>query len=381
MRTAINGEVKEPKNFKGGNGVLEAIIITRRGNYSIALHPILPSQHKSARQSRSLDVLISHVVTDTIQVDREIVWRAYQSFKLATSPTCSTGAINMVGGSVNDWLPKTDGGVRPIVSKCACLRLSSQFARLLLPMQLGVATPNAIEKINTQASFPKLKALIDAVAALLDPQVTYLLLRHCVSGARITHLMQTIPQHVVTGFLRRLNIEIMPAFETVTAVLLNRHAQQLALFSTFVVLGFLTTASTPLALTLNFVGYEAACEQIAGLWPQKLQQMGMVSQSRLSSMIDKEAHRNLLEQVDQFDRARLLEVLNRHASVWLQVSPNRNQHSELPRPQFCVLRLRNPPDTGESLEKISNKHSNRSQSIQETDGTDFATLNFAREDI
>ncbi|KAI0981547.1 hypothetical protein GJ496_005300 [Pomphorhynchus laevis] len=335
MRTAINGEVKEPKNFKGGNGVLEAIIITRRGNYSIALHPILPSQHKSARQSRSLDVLISHVVTDTIQVDREIVWRAYQSFKLATSPTCSTGAINMVGGSVNDWLPKTDGGVRPIVSKCACLRLSSQFARLLLPMQLGVATPNAIEKINTQ----------------------------------------------VTGFLRRLNIEIMPAFETVTAVLLNRHAQQLALFSTFVVLGFLTTASTPLALTLNFVGYEAACEQIAGLWPQKLQQMGMVSQSRLSSMIDKEAHRNLLEQVDQFDRARLLEVLNRHASVWLQVSPNRNQHSELPRPQFCVLRLRNPPDTGESLEKISNKHSNRSQSIQETDGTDFATLNFAREDI
>ncbi|KAI0979834.1 hypothetical protein GJ496_007319 [Pomphorhynchus laevis] len=107
----------------------------------------------------------------------------------------------------------------------------------------------------------------------------------------IAHLMRRIPSHVVTGFLQSFDIELVHAFKAVTAVQLNRHAQQQ--FE-----------------TRDFVGYEVALEQIAGLYPQELQHMGMVSQSRLSSMIDKEARRNLIEQVNKFDRACLLAVSN-----------------------------------------------------------------------
>ncbi|KAI0988614.1 hypothetical protein GJ496_006202 [Pomphorhynchus laevis] len=91
---------------------------------------------------------------------------------------------------------------------------------------LPIGSDTLITEYLHQQVFPKLKASIDAVAALLDSQVAYLLLRHCVSGSRITHLMRTIPLHVVTGFLQRFDIEVVHAFETVTAVQLNRHAQQ-----------------------------------------------------------------------------------------------------------------------------------------------------------
>ncbi|KAI0981032.1 hypothetical protein GJ496_005392 [Pomphorhynchus laevis] len=157
------------------------------------------------------------------------------------------------------------------------------------------------------------------------------MLRHCVSDPSITHLFRTIPPHVVTGFLQRFDIEVVHAFETVTAVQLNRYAQQ-EFALPLDLCGFMLsntdlhapcTYVASISLVFNselqeardFVKYDAAWEQIASFLPQELQQMGMVWQSRLSSMIDKEARRNLLEQVNQFDKARLLAVSNRHASA------------------------------------------------------------------
>ncbi|KAI0977762.1 hypothetical protein GJ496_008621 [Pomphorhynchus laevis] len=98
------------------------------------------------------------------------------------------------------------------------------------------ATSN-FQILGSSIVFPKLKSSIDAVAAVPHPQVAYILLRYCVSGPRITHLMRTILPHVVTGFLQRFDIEVVHDFETVAAVQLNRHPQQ------------------QLALPLNLVGF------------------------------------------------------------------------------------------------------------------------------
>ncbi|KAI0986620.1 hypothetical protein GJ496_003806 [Pomphorhynchus laevis] len=355
---------KNTKSFKGGNGVLKAITIARLGNSIKAvqrltstglceisepvrdilseLHPIRPGQHESARQSRSLDVLISHVATDTIQVksrylDNDIVGGSPLAIaKAFYKLQCTFQNLNLR----MNWAKTEVIGDLSAIHCCleACDgKPNNNSASNFQILESPIGSDTFITEYLYQQVFPKSKVSIDAVDALPDPQVAYLLLRHCVSGPRITHLMRTIPPHVVTGFLQRFDIEVVHAFETVTAVQLNRHAQQQLVLP--LNLGGFRLSNTGLHIPFAWerTAGSVAWEQIAGLWPQELQHMVMVSQPRLSSMIDKEARRHLVEQFNQFGRARLLEVSNQHASAWLQVSPNRNQRFDVPRPHFCVL--------------------------------------------
>ncbi|KAI0981133.1 hypothetical protein GJ496_010455 [Pomphorhynchus laevis] len=77
-----------------------------------------------------------------------------------------------------------------------------------------------------EQAFPKLKQAIDAVSSLPDPQIAYLLLRHCVAGPKINHFNRTIPPLVMESFLHRFDQEVMQAFERITATQLNEATRQ-----------------------------------------------------------------------------------------------------------------------------------------------------------
>ncbi|KAI0986761.1 hypothetical protein GJ496_002748 [Pomphorhynchus laevis] len=77
-----------------------------------------------------------------------------------------------------------------------------------------------------EQAFPKLKQAIDAVSSLPDPQIAYLLLRHCVAGPKINHFNRTIPPLVMESFLHRFDQEVMQAFEQITATQLNEATRQ-----------------------------------------------------------------------------------------------------------------------------------------------------------